>query len=252
VHAERVDITTKKIVTYLETVNPDVVIHCAAFTNVDQCESEREKAWAVNVSGTEKISTTCQKIGAKLVYISTDFVFDGKKGMYTEKDECNPLNWYGKTKLEGEKRVEQLDDYVIARTSVLYGWHTTLNFVTWVIHQLQHKCPIKIVTDQYTCPTLADNLAACLLQLSVKGHGLYHVAGSERINRYAFALKIAHTFGLDVNFITPIVSEELNQKAHRPKDSSLSIKKVTTVIDTVLLNIDEGLQTMKKEKEENV
>ena len=186
----------------------------------------------------------------KLVYVSTDFVFDGKKGMYTEKDECNPLNWYGKTKLEGEKRVAALDDYVIARTSVLYGWHKRLNFVTWVIHQLQYNHPIRIVTDQYTCPTLADNLAACLLELSAKGQGLYHVAGSERINRYAFALKIAHTFKLDVNLITPICSEELNQKAHRPKDSSMSIKKVIPVIDTVLLNIDEGLKRMH-EKEEN-
>ncbi len=253
VYSKRVDITTDKIVTYIERVDPDVVIHCAAFTNVDQCEIEREKAWDVNVLGTEKVATACQKISAKLVYVSTDFAFDGKKSMYTEKDEPNPVNWYGKTKVEGEKRVEVIDDYVIARTSVLYGWHKNLNFVTWVIQQLKSKTPIRIVTDQYTCPTFADNLADCLLDICVHDiHGLYHVTGSERINRHDFALKIAYTFGLDTTLITPILSEELNQKAERPKDSSLSIEKVKTVVDTPLLAIDRGLKKMKRVKDVNL
>lgn len=252
-YSETIDITTGEIVTYIERVSPDAVIHCAAFTNVDQCEIEREKAWNVNVLGTEKVAAACQKTGAKLVYVSTDFVFDGKKGRYTEEDEPNPVSWYGKTKLEGEQKVEIIDNYVIARTSVLYGWHKRLNFVTWVIYQLKNENPIRIVTDQYTCPTLADNLADCLIELCVhNGYGLYHVTGSERINRYEFALKIARIFGLDTTLITPIRSEELNQKAERPKDSSLSTEKVKSVVDTPLLNIDEGLKRMKNELKKDV
>jgi dTDP-4-dehydrorhamnose reductase len=157
---ERIDITKKEIFIAIKKVKPEFVIHCAAFTDVDGCEIQKEKAWEVNVTGTENVAKACQKIGAKMIYVSTDFVFDGKKGMYKETDKTNPINYYGKTKLEGEKRVKEIcKNYVIARTSVLYGWHERLNFVTWVIEQLKNKNKIRIVTDQYTSPTLADNLA---------------------------------------------------------------------------------------------
>ena len=243
---ERVDITKKEIFTSIRKVNPDVVIHCAAFTNVDECEIQKEKAWEVNVIGTENVAKACQNIGAKMIYVSTDFVFDGKKGMYKETDKTNPINYYGKTKLEGEKKVQEIcKNYVIARTSVLYGWHEKLNFVTWVIEQLKHKNKINIVTDQYTSPTFADNLAKVLLEIAEKDiQGLYHITGSERINRYDFALKIADRFDLDKSLITPISSEELNQKAERPKDSSLCVEKIKNKICTKLLNIDEGLKRM--------
>jgi len=243
---ERIDITKKEIFTYIKKVNPDAVIHCAAFTNVDGCEIQKEKAWEVNVTGTENVAKACQNIGAKMIYVSTDFVFDGKKGMYKETDETNPINYYGKTKLEGEKRVQEIcKNYVIARTSVLYGWHERLNFVTWVIEQLKNKNKINIVTDQYTSPTFADNLAEVLLEVAEKDiQGLYHVAGSERISRYDFALKIADRFDLDKSLITPILSKELNQKAERPKDSSLCVEKIKNKVDTKLLNIEEGLERM--------
>jgi len=243
---ERIDITKKEIFTAIKKVNPDVVIHCAAFTNVDECEIQKEKAWEVNVTGTENVAQACQEVDGKMIYISTDFVFDGKKGMYKETDKTNPINYYGKTKLEGEKRVKEIcKNYVIARTSVLYGWHERLNFVTWVIEQLKNKNKIKIVTDQYTSPTLADNLAKALLEIAEKDiRGLYHVTGSERINRYDFALKIADRFDLDKGLITPILSKELNQKAERPKDSSLSIEKIKNKVETKLLNINKGLERM--------
>jgi len=149
-------------------------------------------------------------------------------------------------KNEGEKRVKDIcKNYVIARTSVLYGWHERLNFVTWVIERLKNKNKIRIVTDQYTSPTFADNLAEVLLEIAEKDiQGLYHITGSERINRYNFALKIADKFDLDKNLIAPILSKELNQKAERPKDSSLSIEKIKNKICTKLLNIDEGLERM--------
>jgi dTDP-4-dehydrorhamnose reductase len=243
----RIDITKPEIVRYIEKVTPDIVIHCAAFTNVDLCETRREKAWLTNVTGTENVVTACTAIHAKVVYISTDFVFDGTGRMYTEEDSPNPINYYGKTKLEGEKIVQEMDDYIIVRTSVLYGWHHPLNFVTWVLNELQNEKNIRIVTDQYTCPTLADNLAEVVLELCEKDvTGLYHVTGTERISRYDFAKKIADVFGLDASFMTPVKSEDLAQKAPRPKDSSLSTQKIKAIIDTPLLSVKEGLQEMKK------
>ncbi len=245
-HPERVDITKKEIFTYIQRFNPDVIIHCAAFTNVDKCETDKMKAYDVNVTGTENVARASQEVGAQLIYISTDFVFDGKKGMYTEEDQPNPLNYYGFTKLEGERKAREIcSDYLIVRTSVLYGWHQTLNFVTWVYYQLKDRNPIKVVTDQYTCPTCADNLADVLLEMAEKKvQGLYHVTGAERINRHDFAVKIAHKFSLDETLIIPILSEELNQKAERPKDSSLSTEKVKSVITTRLMTVDEGLCRM--------
>jgi dTDP-4-dehydrorhamnose reductase len=243
----RIDVTTPEIAQYIEKVAPDIVIHCAAFTNVDLCETQREKAWLTNVTGTENVVTACAAIHAKLVYISTDFVFDGTGRMYTEEDRPNPINYYGKTKLEGEKIVQEMDDYIIVRTSVLYGWHHHLNFVTWVLSQLQSENDIRIVTDQYTCPTLADNLAEVVLELCEKDvTGLYHITGTERISRYDFAKKIADSLGLDASLMTPIKSEDLAQKAPRPKDSSLSTQKIKVIIDTPLLSVKEGLQEMKK------
>ncbi|MBU6998428.1 MAG: dTDP-4-dehydrorhamnose reductase [Theionarchaea archaeon] len=243
----RIDITTPEIIHYIQEVAPDMVIHCAAFTNVDLCETQKDKAWLTNVTGTENVVTACASLHAKLVYISTDFVFDGTGKMYTEEDTPNPINYYGMTKLEGERIVQEMDDSLIVRTSVLYGWHHHLNFVTWVLSQLQSEKHIRIVTDQYTCPTLADNFAEVLLDLCKKDvMGLYHVTGTERITRYDFAREIANIFGLDDSFMTPVRSEDLAQKAPRPRDSSLSTQKIKAIIDTPLLSVKEGLQEMKK------
>ncbi|MBU7014871.1 MAG: dTDP-4-dehydrorhamnose reductase [Theionarchaea archaeon] len=242
----RIDVTKPEIVQYIEQVAPDIVIHCAAFTNVDLCETQKDKAWLTNVTGTEHVVRACTSIHAKVVYISTDFVFDGTGGMYTEEDTPNPINFYGKTKLEGERIVREVDNYIIARTSVLYGWHQRLNFVTWVIAQLQNRQQIRVVTDQYACPTLADTLARALLELCGKdARGLYHITGTQRMSRYDFALQAAHIFGLDVSFISPIVSDDLAQTAPRPKDSSLSTQKIKAIINTPLLSAREGLQEMK-------
>ncbi len=242
-----VDITTEKIRRSIRRSNPDVVIHCAAFTDVDGCEVEKEKAWNVNVKGTENVAKACQEVDARMIYVSTDYVFDGENGMYKETDEPHPINYYGKTKLEGERKVKEIcEDYVIARTSVLYGWHERLNFVTWVIKQLKKNDKIQIVTDQYTSPTSADNLAEVLLEIAENNlHGVHHTAGSERVNRHDFTLKIAEVFDLDKGLITPIISEELDQIARRPRDSSLSIEKIKNKIDTDLVGIEKGLQRMR-------
>ena len=234
-------------------IKPGIVIHTAAETNVDRCEIEKELAWKTNVEGTTNVAEACAKMSIKLVYISTDYVFDGKKGLYTEDDKPNSVNYYGLTKLKGEEFIRKLcKDYVIARTSVLYGWHPSkANFATWIIECLRHGKTINVVYDHYNSPTLADNMAEALLEvIDMDLKGIYHIAGSQRINRYDFAVKITRNFGLDSRLIRPIKMEELKVwKAKRPPDSSLCIDKASKHLRTKLLDIDKSLRLMKNSEE---
>jgi len=232
-------------------LKPNIVIHTASETNVDKCEVEKEHAWKVNVEGTRNIALACSKIKAKLIYISTDYVFDGKKGNYKEKDEPNPINYYGITKLEGESQViRHCQNYVILRTSVLYGWHPwKQTFATWVINQLKHEKEIAAVQDHYNSPTLTDNLAEITIETVEKNlQGLFHASGSERISRYEFAQEIAKTFRLNSRLIKPIKMNQLMAwTAKRPKDSSLNTSKIQKQLKTKPLNIRDGLKKMKEE-----
>jgi dTDP-4-dehydrorhamnose reductase len=234
-------------------LKPEIVIHTASETNVDKCETQKQQAWKINVEGTRNVAKACSKINSKLVYISTDYVFNGEKGRYTEQDETNPINYYGLAKLEGEKQtISHCQNHVILRTSVLYGWHPWKhNFATWIINSLRQNKEIAVVEDHYNTPTLADNLAEITLEAVQKDlHGLYHASGSQRISRYEFARQIARTFNLDQNLIKPIKMEQLtNWIAKRPKDSSLNTNKVQEQLKTKPLNITEGLNRMKKEAE---
>lgn len=243
------DITSKEDVSRkITNTSPSVVIHTAALTDVDYCEDHHKEAWNINAMGTENIVKACEKADCKLIYVSTDFVFDGEKGTYKEEDKTNPLNYYALTKLKGEEYVQNSNlDYAIARVSVLYGWHEKLNFVTWVIEELKKGNQINIVTDQYNSPTLADNAAEALIKIHEKDKsGIYHVAGDERINRLHFAGNIAEIFDLNEDLINPIKSDELIQKARRPKDTSLCVDKAKRDLKMKLLNTKEGLEEMRK------
>ncbi|MFH1721038.1 MAG: dTDP-4-dehydrorhamnose reductase, partial [Candidatus Altiarchaeota archaeon] len=239
----------EKTMDLIEKISPDYVVHAAALTNVDYCEGHPDEAAAINAEGTRNVALGCKKVSAKMAYVSTDFVFDGKKGEYIEENEVNPQSLYAKSKLLGELALQEVGiDYVIGRTSVLYGWHPrNFNFVMWVIEKLEKEEEITIVTDQFNSPTLADNLAEMLLDMRDKS-GLYHTCGSERISRYDFAQKIAEVFELDENLIKPITSESLIQAAPRPMDSSLSVLKAQKELGVKALNIYEGLQKMSQLK----
>jgi dTDP-4-dehydrorhamnose reductase len=175
----KLDITDAvEVLNLFSNLKPDAVIHTASETNVDKCETKKEQARKINVEGTRNIALACSKANAKLVYISTDYVFDGEKGNYQEKDKPNPINYYGVTKLEGEKQViHHCKNYAILRTSVLYGWHPwKQNFATWTINQLKQNKEITVVEDHYNTPTLADNLAEIAIEAVQKDlHGLYHL-----------------------------------------------------------------------------
>jgi dTDP-4-dehydrorhamnose reductase len=242
----------EKLLGIFRKLRPDAVIHAAAETNVDKCETQKEHAWNVNVEGTRNVAEACAEVSAKLIYVSTDYVFDGEKGYYKEEDKPNPISYYGLTKLEGEKRVVTLcKNYAILRTSVIYGWHPwKQNFATWIVSQLRQNKKVSAVEDHYNTPTLADNLAEMALetlQRSLKG--LYHASGSERMNRYEFAKQIAESFQLDSSLIRPIKMNQLTTwVAKRPRDSSLNTDRIRKQLRTRPLNITEGLNRMKTEE----
>jgi dTDP-4-dehydrorhamnose reductase len=227
----QMDITRKKDVFHvLRKVSPDWVVHTAAYTNVDDCEKNRNRAFDVNVKGTENVANAVEKIDAKLVYISTDYVFDGEKGFYKEDDLVNPVNYYGLTKLEGEKVVKNIcRNFAIARTSVIYGGNKR-NFVTWVIEHLAKGEQINIVTDQFVSPTFNVDLAEQLLGLIRNDErGVFHTAGRERISRYDFTMVVADVFGLDKDLINPVKMDDVHWLARRPLDSSLDVSKISEI-----------------------
>ena len=246
----RMDIVDgKEVARVLSAVKPELVVHAAAETNVDKCETNREYAWAVNAEGTRNIASACGKIGVRLAYVSTDYVFDGEKGHYSEEDKANPVNYYGVTKLEGERFVRELcEDFVIARASVIYGWHPSrVNFATWVIDSLKSGKRISVAEDNYNSPTLADNLAQVILEIvGADATGVYHAAGSERISRYCFTMEIAEVFGLDRSLVTPVKMGDLKVwVAKRPGDSSLSVDRARHELKVSLLDVREGLRAMR-------
>jgi len=246
----RMDIVDRnEVARVLRTAKPELVVHAAAETNVDMCETNRALAWSVNAEGTRNIAEACGKASAKLVYISTDYVFDGEKGLYSEEDKANPVNYYGVTKLEGERFVTDIcEDFVIARASVLYGWHPgRMNFATWVIDSLKSGKRISVAEDHYNSPTLAENLAEAILKIvEAEATGLYHIAGSERISRYDFAMETAEVFGLDRSLVTPVKMQDLKiWVAKRPRDSSLSVYKARHELKVGLLDVYEGLRQMR-------
>lgn len=237
----------------LSHLRPDAVIHAAAESNVDRCETDKKHALAVNAEGTKNIAEACNVVGARLVYVSTDYVFDGEKGRYVEEDKPNPINYYGRTKLEGEKHVSEIcENHVIARTSVLYGWHPRKqNFVTWAIDSLKQGKQISITDDHYNSPTLADNLAEVLLELAdSEKRGVLHTAGSTRIDRFKLVLEIAKIFNLNPALVKPIKMAELKTwVAKRPRDSSLRIDKAKKTLKTPLWSVSEGLKFLRAHPE---
>ena len=240
----------------LKEVEPEVVIHTAALTNVDKCEEDKDLAWKVNAEGTKNIAKLSRKHKAFLIYVSTDYVFSGEQGLYKERDEPDPVNYYGATKLEGEKTVKAIaKDWCITRPSVIYGSTPAagkVNFALWVIEKLEKREPLKIITDQYVSPTLNTNLADMILEAAERRlTGIYHLAGATPVNRYSFAKLLTEKFGLDTNLIKPAKSEEMKWKARRPKDTSLNVEKAKGALRNKPLEVTEALSMLKIELEKS-
>lgn len=248
----KLDLTDRrKVKETILAFHPAYLINTAAMTDVDGCETEKERCWRINVEAVEHIIYAAQMIGSRIVHISSDYVFDGNKGPYTEESLPSPLGYYGKSKLASENVLTAADvEHAIVRTMVLYGHGIDVrpNFVTWLIEKLRQRQPVKIVTDQVGNPTLADDLAGAILRIiELKKWDLFHICGSEAIDRYQFALKIAEIFKLDKALISAITTPELKQAAPRPLKSGFSIDKAVTQLGIHMSGVEEGLKKMRKE-----
>ncbi len=249
---ELLDILNKDTLSFLVTsFKPNLIINAAAYTDVDGCETNQNKAREANVGGVENLIEICRKEKVKLVQISTDYVFDGKNGPYSEDDPPHPISYYGKTKLESENKIEESDiDFIIVRTNVLYGVGEKVNpnFFTWVLNKLRKSEKINVVTDQFNNPTLVDDLSKAILELAAKKFcGTINLAGSEYLSRHDFARLIADKFELKKDNIRPIKTEDLKQKAPRPFKGGLKIDLAKKILKTELLGVSKGLEHLKKE-----
>lgn len=230
----------------IDRIKPEVIFHTAALTNVDECEAHKALAYEINSEGTRRVADIAEKLGIFLIYVSTDYVFQGDKGMYREEDETNPINYYGYTKLLGESYCD-----CIARPCVIYGAKPAsgkMNFALWLIEKLKGEEVVKIITDQYITPTLNTNLAKMLLEIAERGlKGIFHLAGGARVSRYDFALQIANTFGLDETLIMPVKMNEMEWIAPRPEDSSLDTSKAAHYLKEMPCGLNQALSVLKEE-----
>ena len=235
-----------------DKTKPDAVVQSAALSDVDKCEKEKDLAWKINVESTSNIAQLCHNHNCFLVYVSTDYVFNGEKGNYKETEQTAPINNYGLTKLKGEEEIKKSRaEYCIARTSVIYGSIPAagkINFALWLIEKLRKKEETKTVTDQWNSPTLNTNLAEMILEIVEKRiTGTFHLAGATRLSRYEFAQKIAETFNLDENLLRPTSSEKMPWIAKRPRDTSLNVEKAKQTLNNKPLQISEALSRLKME-----
>ncbi|HNW44953.1 MAG TPA: SDR family oxidoreductase [Elusimicrobiales bacterium] len=211
---------------------PGVVFLCSAMTYVDGCERDPELARRVNAAGPALVAEECRAAGARLVYLSTEYVFDGKAGPYGEEDPVNPVSVYGRTKLEGEQAVLAIADALVIRTTVVYSYSaTSVNFIMQLIANARAGKAMSVPKDQFSNPTYAPALGTAILDLALKGAGgIYNVVGPDLMDRYAFALKACAAFGFSPAFLVPRLTAELGQSAPRPLNAGLKTEKLVKAL----------------------
>jgi len=241
---------SKEVEQFLKNNRPEIIFHLAAITDVDLCEKNPALCQKVHVEGVENVAKAAKKYGARMVYISTDFVFDGKKGNYTEADSPNPANVYGKTKYLGEKMAEKADDYVIVRISMPYSsQYSSGKYIGWVIDKLENKKIVTAFADQIRTPTHAENLAECMCMLAeTKYNGILNVCGGTALSMYDAGLEIASVFEFDKNLIKPMKGSEAGFAAFRPLNTSLSTAKAKKM-GFPIKSFHDGIIEVKKYRE---
>jgi dTDP-4-dehydrorhamnose reductase len=243
---------TKK---FIEEIKPDYIIHCAALTDVDFCEENIYEAEKINAIATKNIAQISNDIRGKLIYISTDSVFNGELGNYNEKDFPSPINVYAKTKLIGENYIKEIGgNYVILRTNI-YGWNLLNKFslAEWIINKFEKSEEFLGFDDIYFNPLLVTNLGEVIKEICQKDiQGLYHIGSPMKCSKYEFAKLIAKIFYFDETKIKKESSNKMNFKAKRPKNTFLNIRKIQEIIQTPLLNIEEGLIRFRDERKDSV
>ena len=228
---------------------PKAVVHMAAYGDVDGCEKDPALAWDVNVKGTANVVRLASKRSKYLLYLSTDYVFDGLKGGYGELDPPKPANYYGLTKLCGEAAALSSSlDRSIVRASSIYGMGPgRKNFAKFLVEKLRKNEPIKALVDQYTSPTQATLLARAVSEIIERGlTGVFHIVG-ERMSRYEFAVKAAKALGLDPSLVYQAKLGEMGWVARRPKDSSLNSEMTRKILNTDFYSMDEAFKLLAQE-----
>jgi len=240
----------EKLKDNIEKIKPDSIIHLAALTDVDRCEREKEIALKINSKASEFLAKQAAKNYSFFIYVSTDYVFDGETGMKKESDPTNPVDFYGKSKLEGEKSVMNLaSSWCIARTSTPYGIHPKKkSFPIWLTENLLKKQEIGVVVDQFTSPTYVPNLSKMLIEIAKREIvGIIHTAGATRISRYDMAVLIAEKLNLDKKLLKKTNIDNMSWEAKRPKDSSLDISKAFSILKEKPFTIEQGLDNFVPE-----
>ena len=244
------DITDRQQVLEVVTeTRPQVIIHTAAMTNVDQCEAEKDACWAQNVTAVESLVLAAKQVDAFLVHVSTDFIFDGTSGPYDEEAEPNPISFYGWSKYAAEKAVTTSDiRWAIARTVLVYGIAHDMsrtNIILWVKKSLEAGKTINVVTDQWRSPTLAEDLATgCYLLADKEATGIFNISGRDFLTPYEMAIKTAEYFSLDQSLINQADSTTFTQPARRPPRTGFVLDKSKFVLGYQPHSFEEGIAVL--------
>ncbi len=228
---------------------PGTVVHAAAVTQVDECQLNQEKCEDVNVRATAQVLLSAEECSKRFIYISTDFVFDGEKGDYSEEDDMSPLSWYGFTKVQAESITQTAGiPWAIIRTCLVYGntlTGTRSNIISWVKQNLEAGKKIKVVNDQWRTPTYVEDLAkGVLLVIQKQATGIYHISGKDKLTPYSMALATAAYFRLDDSLIEKADASSFQQPARRPLKTGLNISKARKELGFEPLDFAEGLKKM--------
>ena len=240
----------KQVLGAFDEVRPDIVVHAASVGNVDYCERNQEEARKTNVEGSRNMIEASRRHNCAFLFMSSNAVFDGEKPPYGEEDDPNPIDYYGKTKLQTEQDLAGSGlKYAIARLITMYGWNHPLerqNPVSWTLANLKQGKQINVVDDIYNNHLYADSAAwAVWAMVSKNTQGIFHIAGSEIASRYELSRAVAKVFGLDERFIKPVKSSFFPSIAPRPKNTSYKIDKMQKGLSVPGLGIKEGLVLMR-------
>lgn len=232
---------------------PQVIIHTASIGSVDYAQQYPDQTQAVNVAGTEHVLDAAKRVKAHLVYISSNAVFDGTRAPYREEDPVCPVNVYGELKVKAEGLVRECGEtipWTIVRPILMYGWNhdrERINPVTWVLRELRKGVTLPVVTDTYTNPLWAPNCAEAIWRIVERQiTGVFHVAGTDRVNRYEFAVETAKVFGLNPDQLTPVTSDFFPEIAPRAPDTSYDTSKMVEKLGVRPVGLREGLEKMRK------
>lgn len=243
-----VDISTEpELHDVMQIEKADVIIHTAAMTQVDECELNQDDCFKINVNGTVAALAAAEMFNAFFIHISTDFVFDGEKGMYKEEDECKPVNWYGHCKLQAESIVGDSEIlWAVVRTCLVYGKKPAGgrdNILTWVDGKLSKQEKIKVVDDQVRTPTYAGDLANGIVSIiAKKAKGIYHLSGKDVLTPYQMAKAVARFKEYNEELIEKVTADTFSQPAKRPAKTGFIIDKAIRELNYEPLSFDEGLK----------